>query len=86
MNKLALYLKTTGTTQAELAGRVGVDQSTISRLVRGKLPNMPLAAQIEEATNGEVGISDWMPDRSMQSPRKPSVKHDHGLPRERGAA
>lgn len=75
MNKLALYLQATGATQEEFAARVSVDQSTISRLVRGGRPGWGLAARIAHVTGGEVGIADWVPEGSMQPARKHRVKN-----------
>lgn len=59
MNKLAQHLSASGVTQADFASRVGVDQSTISRLTRGGSPSWALAARIEKATGGVVLVSDW---------------------------
>lgn len=47
---LAEYLDATGTTQADFAARVGVQQSLISRILNGsRTPSLPLAIRISEA-------------------------------------
>jgi DNA-binding XRE family transcriptional regulator len=46
-------------TQVELAARLGVSESTISRVRRGiNAPGLDIAIKIQEATNNQVGLTD----------------------------
>lgn len=64
MMTLASYLKIHGLTQAEFAERIGVRQSTISKLCSGAISvRMQTAAIIERATNGQVPMSSWVQSR-----------------------
>lgn len=63
MGDLSSHLKQTGTTQADFAARIGVDQATVSKLCRGKLlPSLPLAVAIERATDGQIKAVSWVSD------------------------
>ncbi len=65
--KLKDWLKSKGMTQAAFAKQIGVDQSTISRLIRGRgnrqmrKLDLDLAAKIEAETDGAVTAKDFMP-------------------------
>jgi transcriptional regulator with XRE-family HTH domain len=55
------YLKSTSTTQAQLGERIGRDQSTVSKLIKGKYnPSMSLLRRIAAATNGAVTPNDFL--------------------------
>jgi transcriptional regulator with XRE-family HTH domain len=46
-------------TQAALADRVGVAESTISRICRGiNSPGLDIIIKIQDVTNNEVGLAD----------------------------
>ena len=56
-----------GLSQAELAEKVGTDQSVISRLetgARGAVPELEIAYAIERVTGGAVPASSWVTRRS----------------------
>jgi len=60
MERLAQYLHANHLTQTRLAGRLGVSQATISRLLSGKSqPSAELARRIEDETGGAVRAYDW---------------------------
>ena len=49
---LRMYLQKTGTSQRELARRLGIDPSYVSHFIRGtKSPSLRLAAKIARETN-----------------------------------
>ncbi len=64
--ELGAWLQQHGVTQEDLAERLGVDQSTISRLIHrpGKRqvrePSLELAVLIEKETGGAVKPSDFV--------------------------
>lgn len=61
MDKLAAYLRSTGTPQARFAATIGCSQSYLSELVSGaKTPGLGLALRIERATAGAVPASAWL--------------------------
>jgi transcriptional regulator with XRE-family HTH domain len=50
-NSLAAYLEDTGTTQYQLAAKLGISTPAMSRIVRGlQMPNPQLAMDIQELT------------------------------------
>ncbi len=66
MNTFSEYLARSGETQTHFAGRVGVDQSVISRLARDEmLPGLDLAVRIEAATGGKVRPRDWVAEKTV---------------------
>ncbi|MDB6177918.1 helix-turn-helix transcriptional regulator [Paracoccus sp. Z330] len=61
MMTLSQHLESTGETQSAFAARVGVQQGTISKLVRQQItPSFKLAQKIEAATSGNVAVSSWV--------------------------
>lgn len=57
---LAQYLAQSTQSATELAAAVGCETSTITRIIRGeRRPSIKLAARIERATGGQVGIKDF---------------------------
>ena len=52
--KLARWLDRTGTTQAELARRLGITQGRVSQIVAGAAPSFDVAMKIEAVTSGKV--------------------------------
>ena len=65
MSDLASFLKRENLSQDEFAGRIGVDQATVSRLARRVTkPGIELAARIERETNGEVSMASWVASSS----------------------
>ena len=60
--ELSAWLKNSGTTQAELAGLVGITQGRVSQLVKGATPSFELAGRIEQATMGQVQPQDFYGD------------------------
>lgn len=62
--KLSAYLKAEGLSPTAFARRVGVNQSTIARLVSGQRgASMSLIARIKDATNGVVTADDFLPQQ-----------------------
>ena len=62
MAKLGKYLKDQRLTQAEFALRIGVRQSSVSKMVSGDAsPSLEVAIKIEDETGGEVGVREWVP-------------------------
>ena len=61
MSDLAIFLGQNGLTQEQFAERIGVDQSTISRLLKNKMrPSLTLAVNIERETGGAIPASAWL--------------------------
>ncbi len=60
MEKLKQYLESEGLKQQEFAAKVGVNPSTICRLLDGAEPRVTLAVRIEKATKGKVRCEDWL--------------------------
>jgi len=59
-NKLATYLKETGTSRREFAKIIGVDHSVVSKYASGDaFPGLDNALAIEEATAGKVPVAFW---------------------------
>lgn len=83
-----------GLTQAELADRLGVTQSTMSRLETGdiKRPSIHLAHSLEIATGGAIPMSVWAGGKSKPatkpSARKGAQKADakRAMPSDKGVA
>lgn len=64
MNILNQYLKTNRVSQQDFAARVGVTQSTVSKLCRGtSRPSLDVAILIDKATGGKVPPSSWANDQ-----------------------
>ena len=72
MENLSHYAKETGLSQRELAKRLGVDPSIVSRLLNGQMrPGLELAVRIQRLTDGRVAASSWV-DNSETSEPAPS--------------
>ena len=54
MSALKIWRKSRGISQQALAERLGVDRSMVSRIEAGRRTSLPVARQVEIATNGEV--------------------------------
>ncbi len=48
-----------GMNQGELAAKLRVDNSVLSRVERGLKPSMKLARAIERVTKGEISMEAW---------------------------
>jgi DNA-binding transcriptional regulator YdaS (Cro superfamily) len=60
MEKLQQFLNASGTRQSALADMLGINRGYMSQLVNGrKVPSLPLAFQIERATDGAVPVDAW---------------------------
>lgn len=61
MKKLALYLLRTDTSQTAFAEEIGVNQSTVNRLVSGAIkdPVISVVLAIKKATKGEILPEHW---------------------------
>ena len=60
MDTLNRYLKANNLSQSVFADRVGVNQATISKLVRGTIsPSISLALAIQRETGGAVPVDVW---------------------------
>ena len=54
-------------TQAEFAALIGVTQGEVSKLCNdkvGRRPSWDMAARIQEATDGAVPVTAWLPSRA----------------------
>ena len=61
MTKLAEYLKQSGMRQRDLATKLKVKQTTVSKLSNGiAMPSLHLAIAIEDATGGAVTARSWV--------------------------
>lgn len=56
---LAEYLKREKLTDAQFAGQIGVERSTVTRLRGNQVPSSKTMAAIIAATNGEVTANDF---------------------------
>lgn len=66
--RLAQYLDDNGISDAEFARRVGVSHSLVHAWrYRKKLPSLPMARRIRQATKGEVRESDWVDDETLEN-------------------
>lgn len=60
--KLAKYLETHDITASDLASRLGVPVSTVSRWARGeRSPRIDMAERLREVTGGAVTFADFLP-------------------------
>ena len=61
MTKLKTFREHLKLTQAQMADRLGVTQSTLSRLENGEIknPSISLAHRVEVETGGAVPMSFW---------------------------
>jgi transcriptional regulator with XRE-family HTH domain len=58
--RLKDWLRVNNVSQAALAERLGVDRSTICRIVKGeRTPKWALAEKIREITLNSVTLEDW---------------------------
>lgn len=63
MNALDMYLRTHGIKQIDFCKKVGMTNSNLSLIIRGKqTPSLATAYAIEKATNGEVTMYEWIED------------------------
>jgi len=53
------YLRKDGNTEASLAIAIGVQQPTVNRYRKGRLPDAETARHIDKATGGEVPFAIW---------------------------
>lgn len=68
MMTLSQYLSLHGMTQARFAEALGVNQGTVSKLIRRKVrPSIDMIAKIDRATGGAVPFSVWV-DGSPERP------------------
>lgn len=59
--QLGEWLRSEGISQAELARRIDVNESTISRLLKGtRRPSTTLIEDIRRATRNKVTFRDWV--------------------------
>ena len=73
--KLSEWLANSGTSQSELARRLGVTQGRVSQLVAGALPSLDLANKITAATGNKVRPSDFG-DQTMPNTQKLDLVED----------
>lgn len=72
--KLDLYMQQNDMTDAELAKKIGVSQTTVLRWrKRETSPLWTMIPAIHEATGGQVGAADFVPDATV--PDVCSSKH-----------
>ncbi|MCX7345257.1 MAG: helix-turn-helix transcriptional regulator, partial [Alphaproteobacteria bacterium] len=60
--KLSAWLANSGTSQSELARRLGITQGRVSQLVAGAQPSLELARKIAAATGNKVRPEDFGED------------------------
>jgi len=61
MIKLKNYLKERGVTQRWLASQLDISSNYMNQLIQGKVtPNLILAYKIEQQTNGEISVYDFL--------------------------
>ena len=73
--KLSEWLANSGTSQSELARRLGVTQGRVSQLVAGALPALDLANKIAAATGNKVRPADFG-DQTMANEQKLDTVED----------
>ncbi|MEY3083661.1 MAG: 3,4-dihydroxy-2-butanone-4-phosphate synthase [Pseudomonadota bacterium] len=73
--KLSEWLANSGTSQSELARRLGVTQGRVSQLVAGALPSLDLANKIAAATGNKVRPADFG-DQTMANEHKLDTVED----------
>ncbi len=73
--KLSEWLANSGTSQSELARRLGVTQGRVSQLVAGALPSLDLANKIAAATGNKVRAQDFG-DQTMPNEPKLDLVED----------
>jgi 3,4-dihydroxy 2-butanone 4-phosphate synthase/GTP cyclohydrolase II len=73
--KLSEWLANSGTSQSELARRLGVTQGRVSQLVAGALPSLDLANKIAAATGNKVRAQDFG-DQTMANEQKLDLVED----------
>ena len=69
--RLGEWLKQNEKTPAQLAEEMGVKRSTVSRWVKGQMPNVPAVLRIIEITGGKVTANDFLPEAEAQPTVKP---------------
>lgn len=63
------YLKKHSVSGPVFAERIGVDPATVYRIRKGRvLPHRRTIIAIIKATNGRVGLSDFIPVETLQQP------------------
>ena len=73
--KLSEWLANSGTSQSELARRLGVTQGRVSQLVAGALPSLDLANKIAAVTGNKVRPADFG-DQTMANEHKLDTVED----------
>jgi len=73
--KLSEWLANSGTSQSELARRLGVTQGRVSQLVAGAQPSLELANKIAAATGNKVRPADFG-DQNMPNEQKLDLVED----------
>ena len=73
--KLSEWLANSGTSQSDLARRLGVTQGRVSQLVAGALPSLDLAIKIAAATGNKVRAQDFG-DQTMANEHKLDTVED----------
>lgn len=73
--KLSEWLANSGTSQSELARRLGITQGRISQLVAGAQPSLDLANKIAAATGNKVRPADFG-DQTMPNEQKLDLVED----------
>lgn len=75
MNPLRTYLAAEGVTQVRFAEMIGVQQSMVSRLLKGKArPSLETAVAIERATGGAVPAATWVPETGLDGAPAPETE------------
>lgn len=61
MQKLITYLRENQITQSTFAGRIGITQAALSRMLSGRIvPSLETAVKIQRETGGAVGADEWV--------------------------
>jgi transcriptional regulator with XRE-family HTH domain len=61
MQKLITYLREKQITQSSFAGRIGITQAALSRMLSGQIaPSLETAVKIQRETDGAVKADEWV--------------------------
>lgn len=62
--KLGEWLTSKGKTNADFATMLGVDESSVSRYVNGRMPRKPILVRIMSITENQVTANDFVDDEA----------------------
>lgn len=53
------YIESTGLKHCFFAQEIGVQPNTLSRILKGYVPSLKIAIDIEKYTKGRISVYDW---------------------------